>query len=105
MEADFTAIEGLHLTPEQWKAVGFLAEFAKRMVIFAFPGHKTPTSASNLIKDIYRFTDDMLTRCLKSGPKLPCKKGCFWCCFLRVTVRIFHYKYSSIPPKNAMWDN
>jgi Fe-S-cluster containining protein len=84
MEIDSVSVKDLGLTSEQQKAVGFLAEFAKRMVTISFPGHKTPSSASHLIKEIYRVTDDMMTGCFKSGPKLPCKKGCFWCCFLQV---------------------
>jgi hypothetical protein len=84
METDPLSIEGLDLTPEQRKAVGFLAEFTKRMVLMGFPGHKTHPGASNLIQEVYRVTDDMMNGCLKSGTKLPCKKGCFWCCFLRV---------------------
>ncbi len=84
METEHVSIEGLGLTPGQRKAVGFLAEFTKRMVVMAFPGHKTPASASNLIKEVYRVTDDMMAGCLNSGTKLPCKVGCSWCCFLRV---------------------
>ena len=86
MEADYVSIEDLGLTSEQWKAVGFLAEFTKRMVLIVFSEPKTPTGALKLIQDVFRFTDDMLTGCLKSGTKLPCKKGCSWCCFLRVKV-------------------
>jgi hypothetical protein len=86
MERDYGKLDNLSLSPEQRKAVGFLAEFTKRMVVFAFPGHKTAASALNLIKEVYRVTDDMLTGCSKSGATLPCKPGCFWCCFLRVTV-------------------
>lgn len=66
--------------------MGFLAEFAKRMVIFAFPGHKTPESAINLIQEVYRVTDEIMVGCLRSGIKPPCKQGCSWCCFLRVKV-------------------
>ena len=84
MEADFVTVTGLRLTSEQWKAVGFLAEFAKRMVVFAFPGHKTPTRASNLVKEVYRVTDNMMTGCFKTGTKPPCKTGCFWCCYMQV---------------------
>jgi Fe-S-cluster containining protein len=86
METDYVSIDSLGLTSEQRKAVGFLAEFTKRMVLTAFLGHKTPTRASNLIKEVYRFTDGMMTGCFKSRTKLACKKGCFWCCFLRVKV-------------------
>jgi hypothetical protein len=86
MEADHISIDSLGLSSEQRKAVGFLAEFTKRMVLIAFSGHQTPTRASNLIKEVYRFTDDMIRGCLQSGTKLPCKKGCSWCCFLRVKV-------------------
>jgi len=84
MEAHFVAVEGLRLTSEQWKAVGFLAEFARRMVVFAFPGHKTPTRALNLVKEVYRVTDNVMTGCLKTGTKPSCKTGCFWCCYMRV---------------------
>jgi len=86
METGYLSIDGLGLTPAQRKAAGFLAEFTKRMVLFAFPGHMTPASAIDLIKIVYRVTDDMMTGCFKSGTKPPCKQGCFWCCFLRVKV-------------------
>jgi hypothetical protein len=105
MEIDFVSVEDLGLTLEQRKAVGFLAEFAKRMVVIAFPGHKMPSRASHLIKEIYRVTDDMMTGCFKSGPKLPCNKGCFWCCFLQVKVTplevmcIVDYLHSCLKPE------
>jgi Fe-S-cluster containining protein len=86
METDNISIEGLGLTSEQRKAVGFLAEFSKRMVLLALPGHKTPARGLYLIREVYQFTDDMMTRCLKSETRLACKKGCFWCCYLRVKV-------------------
>jgi hypothetical protein len=86
MESDFASIEDLTLTPEQRKAVGFLAEFTKRMVVFAFQRPKTLTKSLNLIKEVYRVTDDMMVGCFKNGTKPPCRKGCFWCCFLRVKV-------------------
>ena len=86
MDSGFVADEGLCLTSEQRKAVGFLAEFTKRMVIFAFPGQKTPTKAFNLVKEVYRVTDNLLTGCLKNGTKPACKIGCFWCCYMRVKV-------------------
>ena len=86
MQADFAAVEDLRLTSEQYKAVGFLAEFTKRMVVFAFPGHKTPTRASDLVKEVHRVTDNMMTGCLKTGAKPSCKTGCFWCCYMRVKV-------------------
>jgi Fe-S-cluster containining protein len=57
------------------------------MVLMAFPEKKSPSRAINLIKEVYRFTDEMIAGCTqKSGARLPCKKGCFWCCFLRVRV-------------------
>jgi Fe-S-cluster containining protein len=87
METDTKSIASLGLTSEQRKAVGFLAEFTKRMVVMAFPGPKTPANALSLIQEVYRFTDDMLSGCLlKSETQLPCKQGCFWCCYLRVKV-------------------
>jgi hypothetical protein len=86
MDAGFVADESLHLTVEQWKAVGFLAEFSKRMVTFAFPGQKTPKNALNLVKEVYRVTDDMMTGCLNNGTEPACRIGCFWCCYLRVKV-------------------
>jgi len=84
METGNVSFAGLDLTPEQRKAVGFLVEFTKRMVLIGFPENKTPGGALNLIQEIYRVTDDMMTGCLKSGVKPHCKKGCYWCCFLRV---------------------
>lgn len=86
MDTDFTPIEGLRLTAEQWKAVGFLAEFTKRLVSFAFPGQKTPAAALTLVKEAYRVTDNMLTGCLKNGTQPACRIGCFWCCYMRVRV-------------------
>lgn len=105
MEIDFVSVEDLGLTLEQRKAVGFLAEFARRMVAIAFSGHKIPSRASNLIKEIYRVTDNMMTGCLKSGPEPPCKKGCFWCCFLQVKATplevmcVADYLHSRLKPE------
>jgi Fe-S-cluster containining protein len=105
MQTDSVAIADLRLTPEQWKAVGFLAEFAKRMVVFAFPEHKTPTMASNLTKEVYRVTDDMMTGCIRTGTKPSCKVGCFWCCYMRVKVTplevlcIVDYLHSCLRPR------
>jgi Fe-S-cluster containining protein len=104
MEADFYAVTGLRLTSEQWKAVGFLAEFTERLVLLAFAGHKTPASASNLVKEVYRVTDDMLSGCLESGPKPSCEIGCAWCCYMRVkatpleVLGIVHYLRSRLGP-------
>jgi hypothetical protein len=84
MTSDYFDVKCLGLTSEQTKAVGYLAEFTKRMVVFAFPEHKTPARASSLIKEVYRVTDDMMTGCLQNGTKLACKIGCNWCCRMRV---------------------
>jgi Fe-S-cluster containining protein len=86
MDPEYLSIEGLDLTSEQRKAVEFLAEFSRQMVLSTFTGEQVPTSALTLIKEIYRFADEMITGCLKSGTELPCKEGCVWCCFLRVKV-------------------
>ena len=84
METEHVSIAGLDLTVEQRKAVGFLAEFTKRMVLMAFAEGMLAGNSSNLIKEIYQVTDDILTGCLKSGMEPHCRKGCFWCCYLRV---------------------
>ena len=86
MQADLAAVEGLRLTSAQLKAVGFLAVFSKRMVVFGFPGHKTSKEVLNLVREVYRVTDDAMTGCHKTGTKPSCKMGCFWCCYLRVKV-------------------
>jgi len=86
MDTDFKPIEGLRLTAEQWKAVGFLAEFTKRLVSFAFPGQKRSAEALTLIREVYRVTDNMLTGCLKNGTRSACRIGCHWCCYMRVSV-------------------
>jgi Fe-S-cluster containining protein len=74
------------LTPEQQKAVKFLTEFSKQMVVMAFLGGNMPISPSSVVKEIYQVCDNVIVGCLRSGTKLPCKKGCSWCCFLRVKV-------------------
>jgi Fe-S-cluster containining protein len=86
METETVSIEDLGLTSEQLEGVGFLAEFTKRMVLIALPEQKTPAGASNLIKEVYRVTDDVMSGSFKNGTKSPCKKGCYWCCYLRVKV-------------------
>ncbi|MBN1934199.1 MAG: hypothetical protein JW934_06025 [Anaerolineae bacterium] len=104
METDYPSIEDLGLSSEQLEAVEFVVEFTRQMVFLAFPGHKTSASASNLIKEVYRVADDLLSGCLKSGTKLPCKEGCFWCCFLQVKVTplevmcIVDYLHSHLEP-------
>jgi Fe-S-cluster containining protein len=95
MDADFAHPEGLRLTAEQWKAVGFLAEFTKRMVGFAFADHRTPARALTLVKEVYRVTDEMLTGCLNNGTKPACQVGCFWCCYMRVKVTPLEVLYIS----------
>jgi len=84
MKPDFRLINHLNLTSEQQKAVGFLAEFTKQMVVLAFEGEKTLVKASNLISEIYRFTDEIMRGSLRKGAKPSCKKRCYWCCFLMV---------------------
>jgi len=84
METGFESVDDFNLTLEQRKAMGFIAEFTKRMVVFAFPEPKTHACASNLIVEIYQVTDDVLSGCSKSGRQPACKEGCCWCCFLRV---------------------
>jgi hypothetical protein len=84
MNADFATDVNLRLTSKQWKAIGFLAELTKRMVILAFSEHKTPAGALNLVKEVYGITDEMVTGCLKNGAKPSCEIGCHWCCYMRV---------------------
>jgi hypothetical protein len=85
MDSDFATVENLCLTSEQYKAVGFLAELTRRMVILAFPAHnKTPAGALNLVREVYAITDKMVTGCLKNGAKPFCEIGCYRCCYLRV---------------------
>jgi hypothetical protein len=92
------------LTPEQQKAMDFLTEFSKQMVVTAFPGDKNFTRASSLIKEIYQICDELIAGCLKNGAKPSCKKGCYWCCFMRVKVTplevlcIIDYLQSSLTP-------
>ena len=102
---DVFRVTGLRLMPEQWQAVGFLAEFAQRMVVLALFEHKMPARASDLVEEVYRVADNMLDGCLKTGPKPPCKKGCFWCCYMQVrampleVLRIVDFLHSSLRPK------
>ena len=106
MGTDIVSIESLRLTAEQQKAVGFLTEFSKQMVVMAFLEKNIPTSVSSLVKEIYRVYDDVMAGCLKNGAKLPCKKGCFWCCYMRVKVTPLEVLYivdflcSSLKPGN-----
>ena len=75
------------MTSDQLKAVGFLTEFSKQMVVTAFlEKHIPAAAASSLVKGIYHVFDDVSAGCLKSGTKLACKKGCSLCCFLRVKL-------------------
>ena len=73
MQTDSTPLEDLSLTSEQRKAVGFLAEFTRRMVVLAFAERRTPANASNLIREVYRVTDDMLTGRLETGTRPACR--------------------------------
>jgi hypothetical protein len=86
MQTDIVSIENFHLTPEQQKAVEFLAEFSEQMVAMALQGNNTLTDVVSLVREIYRVCDDVIAGCLRNGSKLPCKKGCVWCCYLRVKV-------------------
>jgi hypothetical protein len=86
METGASSLDDLKLTEPQRKAVGFLAEFSKRMVVLALSDEKTAESASTSIMEIYRVIDELLNGCLKSGQELPCKIGCYWCCCLKVKV-------------------
>lgn len=84
MDADFVVGKNLQLTPEQHKAVGFLAELTRRMVKLAFSEQKTPAGALNLVREVYAITDQMVTGCLRNGKKPSCEVGCYWCCYMRV---------------------
>jgi Fe-S-cluster containining protein len=86
MENDSYSVESLHLSSEQQKAVEFLTEFSKQLVVMAFLEKNIPTSPSSLVKELYQVYDEVIAGCLRNGTKLPCKKGCSWCCFLRVKV-------------------
>lgn len=98
------SLESSRLTPEQQKAVEFLTEFSKQMVVTAFLEDNISTSLTGLVKEIYRVCDNVMDGRHKSGTKPPCKKGCFWCCFLRVKVTpleifcIIDYLQSSLKP-------
>jgi Fe-S-cluster containining protein len=85
MESKDIRIENLRLTAEQQKVMEFLTDFSRQMVVTAFLNNQ-PASPSSLVKGIYQFCDSLLDGRLRSGNKLPCKKGCHWCCFLRVRV-------------------
>lgn len=86
MTDDFVSFEELRLTREQRKAVGFLAEFSKRMVVTAYQEHKTSTGVVRLVNEVHQVSDEIISGCLKNGAELPCKRGCSWCCYLRVKV-------------------
>ena len=104
MEIISTSTESLRVTPEQQKAVEILTEFSKHMVVMAFLDNDTPENPSDLAKEIYQVHDHLVAGCLRNGTKLPCQKGCFWCCFLRVKVTplevfgIVDYLQSSLQP-------
>lgn len=105
MQPEFFVFGGLRLTSQQFKVVGFISEFTKRMVLYGFPGPKTPKNASNLVKEIYRFADYMIAECIKSGKKPSCTIGCFRCCYMLVKVTplevlsIINYLHSSLRPR------
>jgi Fe-S-cluster containining protein len=86
MEAGNLSGENIQRMAEEQRAVGFLAEYSKNMVVTAILEEKKPEVASGLIKEIYDVLDEVISGCLGSGTKLPCTKGCCWCCFLRVKV-------------------
>jgi hypothetical protein len=98
------SIDDLDLAPEQRKAVGFLAEFSQRMVCMALSEYQMPAAALDLIREVYRFTDELITGCIQKGPGLACQKGCHWCCFLWVKVTplevlsIHEYAYTHLTP-------
>lgn len=104
MKTEIVSIEGLRLTSVQQKAMWFLTEYSKQMVVMAFVGNTIPASVSDLVKEIYQVCDTAIAGCLSRGTKLSCKKGCSWCCFLRVKVTplevlcILEYLQSSMPP-------
>jgi len=83
METKDILIEDLRLTSEQQKVMEFLTDFSSRMVVTAFLDNP-PASPSILVKEIYRFCDSLIEGRLNRGSKLPCRKGCHWCCYLRV---------------------
>jgi hypothetical protein len=108
METTHVLRDGLSLSPEQRKAVEFIAEFTRRMVVMAFTEDKTPAIALSLIEQIYRFLDDLLTGYIKSGAKLSCDQGCSWCCYLRVRVTPLEIMYlvdhlrACLPPEELL---
>ena len=51
MEADASSLAA-HLTQEQRQAVAFLAEFAKRMVVFCLAERRTPAEVSSVVRQI-----------------------------------------------------
>jgi Putative zinc- or iron-chelating domain len=83
METKDILIEDLRLTSEQQKVMEFLTEFSSQMVVTAFL-EDPPASPSILVKELYRFCDSLIEGRLNRGTKLPCRKGCHWCCYLRV---------------------
>jgi hypothetical protein len=85
VEADASSL-ATQLTQEQRRAVAFLTEFAKRMVVFGLAECRTPAEVSSVVRQIYRVVDELMDGCFSRGPKLSCTAGCFWCCFLRVKV-------------------
>lgn len=104
METDGISIEYSRLTSEQQKAVEFLIEFSKQMVVTAFLDENMSTSPSSLVKEIYRVCDNVMDGRYKSGTKPSCKRECYWCCFLRVKAApleifcIIDYLQSSLKP-------
>jgi hypothetical protein len=86
MEPKIPPFEKLSLTSEQKRAVGFLTQFSKQMVVMASLEKKLEANSSELVKGIYRVCDQVVTGCLPNGKNISCKKGCYWCCYLRVKV-------------------
>jgi hypothetical protein len=105
MDAYFVVGKNLSMTPGQHKAVGFLAELTRRMVMLAFSEQKTPAGALKLVREVYAITDHIVTGCLKNGPKPCCEIGCHWCCYMRVRATpleiwgIFDFLRSRLKPK------
>ena len=86
MDDNSVAIGDLRLNSQQRTAVGYLAEFAKRVPQFGFSESRAQPAALNVVKEIFRVTDEVLTSTLSSRRQPACDLGCHWCCYLRVKV-------------------
>ena len=91
------------LQPAQVDMIKQFAEPFRDLSRAAFQGRKSFPKAAKLLRVVYDDADLMVTQVLKKRSPVPCKVGCFWCCYIRVEITPLEAIYIADFLRSNLW--